>query len=333
MHCYQIATSERLSAISKKNWNCKIMTNKGKKAFSYLKETFQHWQDDEAFRQSAVIAYYSIFSLPALIIIVVNVAGLVYGQQEIRGQITDQIGSMIGGEAARQVQTMVANASDQGNSTLAIIIGVATLLFGATGLFYQLQQSLNKVWDVEPKPNAGILKVIMDRSLSLGIILAIGFLLIVSLIATAAISALSEWMQQQLSEALVYVFYVVNFLLSFGIVTLFFALIYKVLPDVEIPWRTVWIGSIVTAILFTIGKFGLGLYFGKTDPASTFGAAGSVILILLWVNYSGLIFLFGAEFTKVYARRNGHNIKVSSHAQRSAAYRLEQQQEKVAAGD
>lgn len=307
------------------------MSNKAQGIFSYLKETFQNWQDDEAFRQSAVIAYYSIFSLPALIIIVVNVAGLVYGQEEVRGQITDQIGSMIGGEAARQVQTMVANASDQGNSTLAITIGIATLLFGATGLFYQLQQSLNKIWDVEPKPSAGILKVVMDRALSLGIILAIGFLLMVSLIATTAISALSQWMQEQLSESLVYVFYAVNFLLSLGIVTLFFALIYKVLPDVDIPWRTVWIGAIVTAILFTIGEFALGLYFGKTDPASTFGAAGSIILILLWVNYSGLIFLFGAEFTKVYAQKNNHKITVSSHAQRTAAYRYHQQQEELSA--
>lgn len=309
------------------------MSTKGQGIFSYLKETFQNWQDDEAFRQSAVIAYYSIFSLPALIIIVVNVAGLVFGQEEVRGQITDQIGSMIGGEAAQQVKTMVANAREQGSSTLAIIIGVATLLFGATGLFYQLQQSLNKVWDVEPKPSAGMMKVIMDRALSLGIVLAIGFLLIISLVATAAISALSQWVQQQLSEALVYLFYAANFLLSIGIITLFFALIYKILPDVNIPWRTVWIGALATAFLFTLGKFALGLYFGKMDPASTFGAAGSIILILLWVNYSGLIFLFGAEFTKVYARRNGHDIKVSSHAQRSAAYRLKRQQEEVAAGD
>jgi len=301
-----------------------------KLVLSYLKETYQNWQDDEAFRQSAVIAYYSIFSLPALIIIVVNVAGIVYGQQEVRSEITEQIGSMIGGEAAQQVQTMVANANDQGNSVLAITIGLATLLFGATGLFYHLQQSLNKVWDVETKPSAGILKVVMDRALSLGIILSIGFLLIISLVATAAISALSEWMQEQLSETLVYFFYVVNFLLSLGTITLFFALIYKVLPDVEIPWRIVWIGAIVTAILFTVGEFALGLYFGKTNPASTFGAAGSVILILLWVNYSGLIFLFGAEFTKVYARRNGHTIKVSSHAQRSAAYLLQQQQKRKA---
>mgnify|MGYP006293290899 CR=1 FL=1 len=307
------------------------MSDKAKGIFSYLKETFQNWQDDEAFRQSAVIAYYSIFSLPALIIIVVNVAGLVYGQAEVRGQITEQIGSTIGGEVAQQVKTMVSNASDQGNSTLAIIVGVATLLFGATGLFYQLQQSLNKVWDVEPKPSAGILKVVMDRALSLGIVLAIGFLLIISLVATAALSALSQWVQQQLSEVLVYVFYVANFVLSIGMVTLFFALIYKVLPDVQIPWRTVWIGAIVTAVLFTLGKFALGMYFGKTDPASTFGAAGSIILILLWVNYSGLIFLFGAEFTKVYAERNNHEITVSSHAQRTAAYRYHQQQVEVSA--
>lgn len=301
------------------------MSEKAKGVFAYLKETYLNWLDDEAFRQSAVIAYYSIFSLPALIIIVVNVVGIFYGQEAVQGQITGQIGSMIGEESAEQVQTMVANASDQGNSTLAIVIGIGTLLFGATGLFYQLQQSLNKVWDVEAKPSAGILKVVLDRALSLGIVLAIGFLLIISLIATAALSAVSDWVQQQLSDTLVYLFYVANFVLSIGMVTLFFALIYKVLPDVNIPWRTVWIGAFVTAILFTIGKFALGLYFGKTDPASTFGAAGSVILILLWVNYSGLIFLFGAEFTKVYAHKNNHKITVSSHAQRTAEYRYHQE--------
>jgi len=295
-------------------------------AFSYLKETFQHWQDDQAFRQSAVIAYYSIFSLPALIIIVVQVAGLFYGQEEVRGEITQQVGEVIGQEAAQQVQTMVANANEHGDSTLAIIIGIATLVFGATGLFYQLQQSLNEVWDVEPKPNAGILKVVLDRAASLGIVLSIGFLLIISLIITTALSVISDWIRAQLPDVLLYVFYVVEFAVSTGIITLFFALIYKVLPDVNMPWKTVWTGAMVTAILFVIGKFALGIYFGQTDPVSTFGAAGSMILILLWVNYSGLIFLFGAEFTKVYARRHNHPISVSSHAQRTAEYRYHEQQ-------
>ena len=303
------------------------MKKVGNNIFSYLKETYLGWQNDEAFRQSAVIAYYSIFSLPALIIIVVNVAGFFFGKEEVRGQITGQIGSMIGQDAAYQVQTMVANAGDQGGSTIAIIIGIATLIFGATGLFYQLQQSLNQVWDVEAKPSAGILKVVVDRALSLGIVLAIGFLLIISLVITAILSAVNSWMQAQLPDMMMYFFHVINFLLSIGIITVFFALIYKVLPDVDIPWRTVWIGALVNAILFTLGKSALGYYFGQTDPASTFGAAGSVILILLWVNYSGLIFLFGAQFTKVYARRNGHQIKVSSHAQRTARYRLREQEE------
>ncbi|MFP4096336.1 MAG: YihY/virulence factor BrkB family protein [Cyclobacteriaceae bacterium] len=301
--------------------------------FSLIKETYLAWQDDEAFRQSAVIAYYSIFSLPALIIIVVHVAGFFFGQDAVQGQISQQIGEMIGKESAEQVQTMVANASQQGNSTIAIIIGVGTLIFGATGLFYQLQQSLNKVWDVEPRPEAGVKKVILDRASSLGIVLALGFLLLISLILTTIISTLSNWIEQQFPSYFVSLFFIVSELLSLGLITVLFAIIYKVLPDVRIPWKMVWIGAFVTAVLFTIGKFLLGFYFGKADPASTFGAAGSLILILLWVNYSGLIFLFGAEFTKVYARYKGADIRVSQHAQHTAAYKYHKEREEVSAGE
>ena len=299
-----------------------MINKEDKSVFAYLKETYLQWQDDQAFRQSAVIAYYSIFSLPALIIIIVTVAGLFYSTEEIRALINEQIGSALGEDAATQIQNIVKNSKDHGSSTFAIIIGIGSLIFGATGLFYQLQQSLNKVWDVEPKPSAGILKIVMDRALSLGIVLSICFLLIVSLVATTIISAISSWVEQQLADYFLYIFYVVDIVLSVGLVTLFFAIIYKVLPDVNIPWRTVWVGALVTALLFVIGEFTLGVYFGKTNPASTFGAAGSIILVLLWVNYSGLIFLFGAEFTKVYARKNRHKVTVSSHAQRTAEYRF-----------
>lgn len=302
-----------------------------KKTFNYLKESYLEWQDDNAFQQSAVIAYYSIFSIPGLIIIIVNVVGIFYGEARVQGEISSQISEYIGSEPAKQIEAIVANSAQQGNFSISMIIGIATLIFGATGLFYQLQFTLNKVWDVEPKPESGIKKLVIDRATSLGLILAIGFLLIVSLILTTVIGVLRTWISEMLPEFLLYIFFIANELLSIGIITLLFAMIYKVLPDVNLTWKTVWIGAFVTALLFTLGKFALGLYFSMSDPASAFGAAGSLILILLWVNYSGLIFLFGAEFTKVYARKNNHPVTVSSHAQRTAEYKYEH--ERMTAGE
>ncbi len=292
--------------------------------FSLLKETYKEWNEDDPFRHSAVIAYYAIFSLPALLIIVVKVAGLVLGKEAVQGQIEAQISGIIGHQAAEQVQTMIANSSQMGNSIIAIIIGVATLLFGATGVFYQLQQSLNKVWEVQPKPNAGISKLAIDRATSLGIILAIGFLLLIFMVVTTSLNYFSEWIKQYVPDVLMYVFYAVNILIPLGVITVLFALIFKVLPDAKVSWRSVWVGAFVTAILFTIGKFALGIYFGKAEPASTYGVAGSVILMMLWVNYSALILLFGAEFTQVYARSKGHRIEPSSHAQRTPEFRLKE---------
>ena len=294
--------------------------------FSMLKATYLEWNEDEPFRQSAVIAYYSIFSLPALLIIIINVVGIIYGKEAVQGQISTQIGGMIGAEAADQVESMIASTSQQGNNVIAIIIGIGTLLFGATGVFYQLQLSLNKVWEVELRPDAGYTKLAIDRATSLGVIMAIGFLLLISLVLTAALTALGSWIERQLPDFMLYIFQIVNFLVSFGVITLLFALIYKVLPDVNISWKAVWVGAAVTALLFTIGKSAIGFYFGESNPASAFGAAGSIILILLWVNYSALIFLFGAEFTQVYARRYGQRIEPTSYARRTAEFRIKEQE-------
>lgn len=293
-----------------------------KETFSLLKETYKEWQSDDAFRQSASLAYYAIFSLPALLIIVITVASLVWSEEFVQEQLTTQLGSMMGEDAANGIQTMISNTKDQGNSTISIIVGIATLIFGATGVFYQLQQSLNNAWEVEPDPDAGIGQLAKSRVTALGLIIAIGFLLIIFMVVTTAISATSDWIQQQLPNFPVFIFYVIQMLVSIGIITLLFAIMFKVLPDAKVEWRSVWVGALVTAILFTIGKFLIGLYIGKTDPASTFGAAGSIILIMLWVYYSGLILLFGAEFTQVYARRKGHELQPSSHARHNAEYRL-----------
>lgn len=298
-----------------------------KDLLSLLKESYSEWNDDDPFRMSAAMSYYAIFSLPGLLLIVISVAGFIFGEEAVQGEISTQISSMIGSDAAKNVEEMISNVHQNESSIWATIIGFATLIFGATGLFYQLQISLNQIWEVQVKKEEGIKKVLVDRITSFGVILVIGFLLLISLVLTAALSAFSDFIKENLPSYLIYVFYIVEFLVSYGIITLLFATIYKVLPDVNIRWKTVWIGAAVTAALFVIGKFALGIYFGKSDPGSAYGAAGSLILILLWVSYSCLILFFGAEFTQVYARRYGHKIEPNSHARRTASYILEHQKD------
>ena len=232
----------------------------------------------------------------------------------------------MGKDAAEQIQTMLQNSRQESNSTMALIVGIATLIFGATGVFSQLQKSLNDAWEVELDPDAGIKQTVLSRVTALGIILAVAFLLIVSLLLSSLLAAINGWLEQQLPGIPTFIFFVVNNLLTVAILTALFSLMFRVLPDAEVEWRSVVWGALLTAVLFTIGKFLLGFYFGQSDPGATFGAAGSIILIMLWVYYSSLIMLFGAEFTQVYARRHGHQVKPSEHARYNAEYRLKHQQ-------
>lgn len=274
-----------------------------------LKETFSQWNEREPFNNSIIIAYYTIFSLPGLLVIIINIAGYFFGEEAVTKQLTGQIGGIVGGNTAKDVQQIVANATRSDGTVLSTILSIATLLFGATGVFYQLQQILNKMWEVKPKPKQVFLKLVKDRVFSFGLILVVGFLLLVSLVLSAALTAVSDWVRSHVAESLVIIFKVLDIVLSVGVITLLFAAIFKFLPDAKIQWRDVWTGAVLTAVLFVIAKFLLGLYFGHSDPGSTYGAAGSIILIMLWVSYAGLILLFGAEFTQVYARRHGRNIR------------------------
>lgn len=285
-----------------------------------LKNTYKGWNNDDPWRQSAVVAYYAIFSLPALLIIVITIAGSIFGQDAVQGRLSTEFTAAIGADAAKEIETMISNAYQQKSSLFATIAGIATLIFGATGVFYQLQQSLNRVWEVEADQDSGVKKLIMDRVSSFGVILVIGFLLLVSLMLTTALSVLSDFIKNNLPDYLLYVFYIAEIIISLGIITLLFAMIYKILPDVNLQWRTVWVGAGVTALLFVIGKYALSFYFGMANPGSAYGAAGSLILILLWVSYSCLILFFGAEFTQVYARRYNHPISPSKHARKSTGY-------------
>jgi membrane protein len=285
-----------------------------KNFWKLLRETFAEWNEREPFNNSIIIAYYTIFSLPGLLVIIINLAGYFFGYEAVTNQIASQMQGLVGGDTAKDVQAIVTKASASKDSTLASILGVATLLFGATGVFYQLQQILNKMWEVKPQPKQKLLKIVRDRVFSFGLILVIGFLLLVSLVISAGLSALSDWVSIYWSESLMFLFKIADIVVSTSVITLLFAAIYKFLPDAKIRWREVWIGALVTAVLFVIAKFLLGLYFGKSDPASTYGAAGSVILIMLWVSYSGLILLFGAEFTQVYAKSLGHRVEPTEGA-------------------
>ncbi|MEO8607547.1 MAG: YihY/virulence factor BrkB family protein [Chloroflexota bacterium] len=275
--------------------------------FSLLKETIQEWNNDKAPRLAAALAYYTAFSIAPLLIVAIAIASAIFSQEAVRGQLDNQIQGVVGMQAADAIQQMIANSSRDSTGVIASVIGVITLLLGAAGLFGQLQDALNTVWGVPPRPNRGIIGTIKDRFISFAMVLGIGFLLLVSLVISTVLSALNGWVTGMLPGA-EFLAQLLNFAVSFGVVTLLFAAIYKVLPDTPIEWSDVWIGAAVTALLFTIGKFLLGLYLGNSTIASSYGAAGSFVVLLVWIYYSAQILLLGAEFTQVYARRHGsHN--------------------------
>ena len=282
--------------------NC--MTINLKSFWSLVKKSFKEWNAKDPFRESAIIAYYAIFSLPALLVIVIATASLFFGREMVTGTVHSQIASTLGPDTAEQVKQMIINASKTKQSVLASIIGIITLLFGATGVFAQLQKSLNIIWEVKADPKKqGILQTLKTRLFSFGLIISIGFLLLISLVVTSMITVLSDWVKAHWPDFIMYLFFIINFVLSLSIVTILFALMFKILPDAKIKWKHVWMGAILTALLFELGKFTLGIYFGKSNPGSVYGAAGSIILILLWVSYSTMILFFGAEFTKANANR------------------------------
>lgn len=294
-----------------------------------LMTTAKQWYAANPFRQSALIAYYAIFSIPGLLMMITWLAGYIFGEAAIQNEITAQIGEIMGAEAAGAIENIMINARLDDSGLLMRIVGAATLIFGATTLFFNLQQSLNYIWDVKAAPKNGFKKLLIDRATGLGLILIIAFLLLITLVITAVLSVIANWIEQNFGQHLLRMVELMNFLVSLGIVTLLFAVMFKFLPDVEISWKSVWVGAIVTALLFTIGKTLLGLYFGFADPTSSYGVAGAVILIMIWVNYSCLILFFGAEFTQVYARRYHHNIVPSKHATWMAHRILQDWEEQV----
>lgn len=276
-----------------------------------LKRTYQDWKEDRASRLAASLAYYTIFSIAPLLVIAIAVAGFIWERESVEAQVMGQVQGLVGVEGANFVGDLIESASGRAEGVIATIIGVITLLFGALGVFNELHNSLNIIWEVKEEKAEGfwqaVKKAVVDRFLSFTMVLGIGFLLLVSLVVSAGLSATQELLGNAFPIPEFFL-QLINLIISIGVITVLFAMIYKYLPDAEIPWRFVWLGAFVTAILFSLGKLLIGLYLGNSAVASSFGAAGSLVLLLVWVYYSAQILFFGAEFTQVYANMYGPKI-------------------------
>ncbi len=281
-----------------------------------LKRSFNEWLDDKALRLSAALAYYSIFSIGPLLVITIAIAGMVLGEEAVSGHLYGELRGYVGAQSAEALQSMVQSASKPAQGALAAVIGFATLLLGASGVFGELKDALNTIWDVKSKPGRGLIALLRGKLLNFGMVLVIGFLLLTSLILSTAIAGLNHQLENVLPLP-VFLWSAVSFILSLGIVTTLFAMIFKVLPDAQIRWRHVWIGAFITGLLFEVGKTGLSWYLGREGTASAYGAAGSVVLLLLWVYYTSCILFFGAEFTQVYAQSSDGVIEPAANAERA----------------
>lgn len=268
-----------------------------------FKNTWNEFNADKVPRLGAALAYYTIFSIGPLLLIAVAMAGLFFGEEAARGQISGELGKYFGPQLAQSLEQMIESAAQPRSGIVATIIGVVMLMIGASGVFGQLKDALNTIWNVEPKETNGILAFFKGRFLSMAMVLGIGFLLLVALVFDSVISALGPWLARLIGGETI--LYVISLLLSFAISTVLFASIFRMLPDLRIAWRDVWFGALFTSLLFVLGKWGLGVYLGKAAIGSAYGAAGSLVILLVWVYWSAQIMFFGAEFTQVYARTFG----------------------------
>jgi membrane protein len=297
-----------------------------KSLWQFLKDIFTQWMGDEPFLLASSLSYYTLFSLAPLLVIAIALAGFVFGREAAQNQIVETIGGMIGPESAEAIQGMIQNASNKPKTgIISTAVGAVILLIGAGGVVGQLQTSLNKIWEVEPKPGQGIWVFIRQRFISFAMVLAVGFLLLVSLVMTALLTGFSQFLGSLMGGA-EFIGHLLDIVVSFGFITLLFAMIYKFVPDVQIQWSDVWIGAALTSILFTIGKYLIGLYLGSSGISSAYGAAGSLVAVLVWVYYSSLIFLLGAEFTQGYAATYGSGVAPAPYAESTLAARERQKQ-------
>ena len=282
------------------------------KWWGVLKSAFAGYNDDNALSRGAAIAYYTVTSIAPVLVIVIAIAGLVFGADAARGAIVDQISGMMGKQGAEAIQAMIQGAANKKSGIIATIVGVATLLITASGVFGEMQSALNAIWKAEPKEGT-VTRLVKARIASLGLVAALGFLLMVSLVISTALTAMGGFLHNLL-PGIEFLMRALSFVISYALISALFAAIYKVLPDKHIEWRDVIVGALTTGALFTVGKFGISAYIGSSAIASSYGAAGALIVILVWIYYSSQIFLFGAEFTRAYAETHGSHAGVAKPA-------------------
>jgi membrane protein len=278
-----------------------------------VRRTFNEWREDQASRLAAALAYYTIFSIPPLLVIALSIVGQIYDRQLAQQQLISQARSIVGSGGASAIETILQNAQSPTGNALVIVFGLATLLFGASGAFSQLESAMNTIWDVPPQSGQGILHTIRERLLAFAMVLSIGFLLTASLVISTMLGALDNLLAGTVPNQVV-VFQLIEATISFGTTVLLFALLFKVMPEVEIAWRDIWVGATVTALLFSVGKWLLSFYVSQATPGSAYGAAGSLIVLLVWIYYSSQILFLGAEFTQVYANHYGRRLAFGHEA-------------------
>ncbi|HEU5366561.1 MAG TPA: YihY/virulence factor BrkB family protein [Hanamia sp.] len=285
-----------------------------KNIWEILKNSFKGFGDDHVTMLSSSLAYYTVFSMAPLLIIIISLSGLFLGQDAAEGKVYSTLSGFVGHDTAIQLQEMIKNASLSGKSEIAVVIGVITLVVGATTVFAQIQDSINFIWGLKPKPKRGWLKLLKNRFLSFSIIVGLGFLLLVSLSISTLIDGFSDSLKAHFPDVAVVIFYIINLIITLIVTALIFGAIFKILPDAKIKWRDVSAGAITTAVLFMLAKFGISFYISKSNVGSTYGAAGSLVILLLWVYFSSMILYFGAEFTKAYAVKFGTQIHPDDYA-------------------
>lgn len=284
------------------------MKKKIKGAYHYIKQVFSECIEDDILKHSASLAYYTVFSLAPVLIVIISICGALFGKEAIQGHIYGEIKGLVGNDAAIQIQETIKNIHLTGNNIFATVIGIIILLIGATGIFGEVQDSLNRIWGLRMKKRASWWRVILNRLLSFSLIISIGFIMVVSLLLNALISAFGNFLARYFSEFSVIVVQITDSVLAFIITTFLFSMMFKVLPDARIKWKDVFVGGLITSVFFTLGKLGIGYYLGSSNIASIYGAAGSIMIIMVWVYYSSVILYLGAEFTKVYAKLYGGKI-------------------------
>lgn len=279
-----------------------------------IKDTFKGFSEDNVTRLSGALAYYTVFSLGPLFVVIISLSGMFLEREAVEGKVYQVLQDFVGHDTAVQLEEIIKNAGIGDKGIFAFIIGIVVLLIGATTVFSVMQGSINDIWGIKPKPKNSIVKMLKDRFLSFSVIISLGFLLLVSLAVTGLVESLSGNLQDSFPTINIVLIYIINLVLNLGFSVLIFATIFKVLPDAEIKWKDVFMGAFITALLFLIGKFGISLYVSKTDVGSTYGAAGSLVILLVWVYYSSIILYLGAEFTKAYAVKYGSEIRPSEYA-------------------